>query len=372
MHILIFNWRDRRHSWAGGGEIYIFEIAKRWVQLGHKVTVFCAQDFDRKLSSNEVYDGITVRRMGNRFSVYIWAIIFYLFQNKEKVDFVVDVENGIPFFTPLFVRKPKLCIVYHVHGKQFFFELPFPLNYIGYFVEQYVFPLIYFSIPILAISKTTRDELIKLGFNKKHIHIVYSGVNLEKKQTRQTKKSAYPTILYLGRIKAYKRIDLLIDLFPTILQSSPTAHLLIAGWGTEASILTDTVMKSKYRKRIKILGPVSEAEKKQLLSKAWVFVNPSIGEGWSISVIEANLHKTPAIAFKVPGLSESIKNNKTGFLVGSQNELIEKIKLLLKNRRLRESLSKNARKWSERFHWENAAKQSLKIIFLYRKGWYNR
>ncbi|HEX8964799.1 MAG TPA: glycosyltransferase family 4 protein [Patescibacteria group bacterium] len=372
MNILVFNWRDLKHSWAGGGEIYIFELAKRWVKLGHKVTVFCAQDIDRKLPGKEIYDGITIRRMGNRFSVYIWAILFYLFQNKEKVDFVVDVENGIPFFTPLFVRKPKLCIVYHVHGKQFFFELPFPLNYIGYLIEQYIFPLMYFAVPILAISKTTRDELVKLGFQKKHIHIVYSGIDGKKKHKKNVKKSAYPTILYLGRIKAYKRIDLLIEVFPTILQSNPTAHLLIAGWGTEASVLTDNVMKSRYRKRIKILGPVSETEKISLLSKAWVFINPSIGEGWSISVIEANLHKTPAIAFEVPGLSESIKNKKTGFLVNSKEELVEKIKLILKNRKLREELSRNAQKWSEKFHWENAAKESIKLISLYQKGWYNR
>ncbi|MGH7245357.1 MAG: glycosyltransferase family 4 protein [Candidatus Levyibacteriota bacterium] len=372
MNILIFNWRDLKHSWAGGGEIYIFEIAKRWVKLGNSVTIFCAQDIDRKLPRKETYNGITVMRMGNRFSVYIWAIIFYLFQNKEKFDFVVDVENGIPFFTPIFINKPKLCIVYHVHGRQFFFELPFPLNYVGYLIEQFIFPFIYSRIPIIAISKTTRDELTKLGFQKKNIHIVYSGINNKKDYKKKNKKAAYPTILYLGRIKAYKRIDLLVDIFPKILQSIPTAHLLIAGWGTEASSLTDSIMKGKYRKRIKILGPVGEGEKRYLLSKAWVFVNPSIGEGWSISVIEANLHRTPAVAFRVPGLSESIKNKKTGFLVKTKEEFIEKIYTILNNRKLREMLSKNSQEWAKRFDWNNAAKKSLQVIHLSQKGWYNR
>jgi glycosyltransferase involved in cell wall biosynthesis len=62
-----------------------------------------------------------------------------------------------------------------------------------------------------------------------------------------------------------------------------------------------------------LVGPVSNLEKKTLLSKSWIFVNPSIGEGWSIAVIEANLHGTPAISFQVPGLTESIQPGKTGF-----------------------------------------------------------
>ena len=43
MRILIYNWRDIKHSWAGGGEIYIFEQAKRWVAIGHEVICFAAK-----------------------------------------------------------------------------------------------------------------------------------------------------------------------------------------------------------------------------------------------------------------------------------------------------------------------------------------
>ncbi|HSD98831.1 MAG TPA: glycosyltransferase family 4 protein [Patescibacteria group bacterium] len=367
MNILIFNWRDLKHSWAGGGEIYVFELAKRWVQMGHSVTVFCGQDLDRKLPGSEKYNGITVRRMGNRFSIYIWAVIFYLFQNKEKFDYVIDVENGIPFFTPLFVRKPKTTIVYHVHGKQFFFELLFPLSYIGFFIERYLFAFLYRVIPIIAISKTTKNELIKIGFKKNKIFVVHSGINGKNRQKIVTKKFAHPTILYLGRIKSYKRVDLLVRIFSQILKKVPKAKLIIAGWGTEASSLTDLIMKSTYRKRIKLAGPVSERDKTVLLSKSWVFVNPSIGEGWSISVIESNLHRTPAVAFRVPGLSESIRNKKTGFLVKSEAELIEKICLILKNKTIRKTLSKSSYNWAQQFSWDIAAKKSLHVVTSKKK-----
>ena len=58
MNILILNWRDIRHEWAGGGEVYIHEIAKRWVRAGHTVTLFCGQDVRGKLPDEEIIDGI--------------------------------------------------------------------------------------------------------------------------------------------------------------------------------------------------------------------------------------------------------------------------------------------------------------------------
>lgn len=369
MNILIFNWRDLKHSWAGGGEIYVFEQAKRWVKMGHNVTVFCSQDPYQKLKDMERYSGISILRKGNRFTVYFWAPIYYLKYLRKKTDFVVDVENGIPFFTPLFSRLPKLCFVYHVHGKQFFFELPFPLNYVGFLIERLLFPLIYLDTKVVAISNTTKQELLNIGFSEKNIKIVYAGVKKTNgRKPSLTKKFYTPTLLYLGRIKLYKRVDLLVEIFKEVLSDNPKAKLIIAGWGTEASGLTDTIMRGKYRKKIHILGPVSESEKRKLLSKSWLFVNPSIGEGWSIAVIESNLYGTPAIAFNVPGLSESIKHGKTGLLAKDKRDMIKKINNILKNKEDRERMSKNAKNFAMKFNWDNAATETISIMERLKNG----
>lgn len=362
MRILIFNWRDLKHTWAGGGEIYIFEQAKRWKKMGHEVTVFCGEDIEKKLPSFEIINGIRIYRKGSRYSVYFWAIIYYFTHFKSKVDVVIDVVNGIPFFTPLFCRIPKICFIYHVHGEQFFYELPFPINYVGYLIEKFIFPLIYVDMPIISISQTTKRELEGIGFNGKKISIVYSGIGEQNPQKTLKAKFSNPTILYLGRIKRYKRVDLLVKIFPKIIKKVPNARLIIAGWGTEASIIANMVMKSALRRKISLMGPVNEEEKKSLLSKAWIFVNPSIGEGWSIAVIEANSYGTPAISFKVPGLIESIKDGKTGLLAKDEKDLIEKICLLLADQDLREELAKNAKLWATNFNWDRSAKESLSLL----------
>lgn len=369
MRILIFNWRDLKHSWAGGGEIYIFEQASRWVKMGHDITVFCGQDIEKNLPSFEIINGIKIYRKGGRYSLYFWAVLHYLIRLRGKADVVIDVANGIPFFTPLFCWVPKVCYVYHIHGKQFFYEIPVPFNHIGYAVEKFIFPLLYRCIPIVAISETTKKQLIKIGFLEDKITVVYSGMNgSDSKSKKAIKKFSNPTILYLGRIKKYKRVDLLVKMLPKIIKKVPDARLIIAGWGTEASHLADLIMKNPLRRRIKLMGPVRNDEKRILLSRSWLFVNPSIGEGWSMAVIEANLYGTPAVSFDVPGLTESIQLGKTGLLAKDEEDLVKKICEILKDNSLRERLSVNATLWANSFSWDRSARESLSILQKVRRN----
>lgn len=351
-----------KHSWAGGSEMYIQELASHWVLKKNNVTLFCAQDPYQQLPEKQVQDGVTIYRKGGRLTVYFWALVYYLKYFRRSTDFVVDVENGIPFFTPLYCGKKKMCLVYHVHGKQFFYELPFPLNFVGFFLEQYIFPFIYRNIPLIAISESTKRELIKLGFKSKYISIISPGVSMDGKKAEKISKFKKPTLLYLGRIKKYKRLSILVEIFPEILKQFPNVRLIIAGWGSEAPIISDLIMKSKSRRNINIVGPVNEQEKRYLLSKSWIFINPSLHEGWGISVSEANLFGTPAVTFNVPGLSDAVIHKKTGFLSNGRNDMIHNINKLIKNDSLRKKMSIESRKRALELSWSVSADLSLSLI----------
>ncbi|MEM3374837.1 MAG: glycosyltransferase family 4 protein, partial [Candidatus Woesearchaeota archaeon] len=122
---------------------------------------------------------------------------------------------------------------------------------------------------------------------------------------------------------------------------------------------------AKKFKNARFFGKVSESDKIRLLSLSWLQVNPSVREGWGINVIEGNACGTPCIAFAVPGLRDSIKHNQTGILVkedGNIQKLAEAIMMVLKDKKLRQKLSKNALEYSKQFNWDKSADEFLNIL----------
>ncbi|HIE43865.1 MAG TPA: glycosyltransferase family 1 protein, partial [Candidatus Omnitrophica bacterium] len=253
------------------------------------------------------------------------------------------------------------CLLHHIHGPMCFTETPFPLNYIGFFVETVLMPRIYRKTCFVAVSQDSKKNLISLGIDPDSIEVVYNGVDKET-YTPGNQKSSTPTILYLGRIRFYKRIDILIDLLPKIAERVPEVRLLIAGTGIARASLEKEVRNRGLEERIKFLGSVSEKERVKLLQGSWVYVTPSLVEGWGLGVIEANACGTPAVAFKIPGLSEAIESGKFGYLVSNREEMLEKIVKILTNKKLRDELSVGARIRASQFDWDKSARRFLQIL----------
>jgi glycosyltransferase involved in cell wall biosynthesis len=178
-------------------------------------------------------------------------------------------------------------------------------------------------------------------------------------------KSPDPTVLYLGRLKAYKSVDVLIKAFQKVLGQVHNAKLLIAGAGEEHSALKKLAEDLGIARAVEFLGKVTEQEKIQLMQKAWVFVNPSMMEGWGITTIEANACGTPVVAADVPGLRDSVKNPHTGYLVehGNADLMAEKIAQILTDEKLRAEMSLSAIDWAKNFDWELSSRKGLEILY---------
>ncbi len=358
MKILVFNWKDITHPFAGGAEHHIHQQAKIWVKQGHQVTLYapCYNSSKRE----ETIDGVHIHRAGGRFGSYFLAPFYYFLHFRKKYDVIIDVENGIPFFTPLFSMKPKVLIMHHVHKNVFFRELPFPIFFLPYIAEQYVMPLVYRNIPIIAVSASTKEETQKLGLLERNIHIIHNGIQPEEFITKKQKEKT-PTIIYLGRMMKYKQLDTLLTIFANVQRVIPKATLRLVGTGPELPALREHVRKHKIP-HVHFYEFVTPQEKNDLLQSSWIFVTPSSLEGWGITVIEANACGLPAIAFDVPGLRESIKHNKTGYLVRDQTTMQAAIITFLQNKKLREQLGKNAKQWSTHFSWQKTAEKTMRLI----------
>lgn len=358
--ILIFNWRDTKHVFAGGAEVYIHEIAKRWAKQGNVVTIFCGND--GKSKRYEIIDDIEIVRRGGFYFVYIWAFVYYMSQFRGRYDVIIDSENGIPFFTPLYVKETVYCLMHHVHQDVFRRSLIKPLALFAQFFEEDLTPLVYRNVKFITVSESTKKDMKRIGLGKAGVDIIHPGVTLT--ELNPGVKANVPTVLYLGRLKYYKSIHVLLHAVPRIVQDMKNAKIIIAGDGEEGNPLKKLAKKLKITDSVQFLGKVTEEEKIALYQSAWVFVNPSMMEGWGITTIEANACGTPIVASDVPGLRDAVSDRNSGFLVdyGNSEAFAKKIFLLLKNETLRDNMSKKAVLWARNFDWEKSASQFLSIL----------
>jgi glycosyltransferase involved in cell wall biosynthesis len=362
LRILAINWRCTRHPQSGGAEMNLFEQAERWVKAGHKVTVFCS-DPGREHAPvrEELMDGIRVLRRGGRFTVYFYAALFLLL-NSWRFDRVLDVANGIPFFAPLFSKRPVVLLVHHVHDRQWFAEFPIPLAMVGWFLERRVVPLLYRRRPVIAVSPTTKDALAETGVPQSNIRVIYNGIN-QPGWSGEVAHSGERRIAYVGRIKRYKRLDRLVRMIPKLRDEFPDVHLDIAGSGDAEPQLKALVNELGVQGHVTVHGFVDEQKKAEILSRAAVFATPSMHEGWGLSVIEANGHGCPAVAYDVPGLRVAIQHGKTGLLAADDDAFCGALSLFLSDADVRRQHSAAALDWAGRFTWESSAAETLEVLY---------
>ena len=351
MKIGIFNWRDATHPQAGGAEAYIVEQAKIWAQQGHEIAFFCSA-YPNAIK-DEVVDGIHYVRRGGRFSVYSKA--FWLYPAFRNVDIIIDCNNGIPFFTPLYSRKKKILLIYHISGNMWYKEMPKILAWLGKFLETKFMPLVYRGVKVVTISPSSRKQCKDIGLSS--AEIVYPGIN---PWYSSGDKSEYPEIVYIGRLKKYKSVDTMLK---AVAKVDTHLKVNIIGTGDDEPRLRNMVI-SLGLKNVNFLGFVDEAEKTRLLQRAWMAINPSQIEGWSISNLEASACGTLILASDVNGNKDSVIDNETGLLFGYNNveRLAEEIQFLLKNEWARYKYSHNARIWAGNFSWNKSANKFLGII----------
>jgi glycosyltransferase involved in cell wall biosynthesis len=181
---------------------------------------------------------------------------------------------------------------------------------------------------------------------------------------KPAKKSATPMVLYLGRLTPQKSLSVLIRSAKQIIEKVPTVEIIIAGDGGDKKKLIKLTNKLGLENKIKFLGKVTQEEKVSLYQKAWVFVNPSLIEGWGITTIEANACGTPVVASNVAGLRDAVHNPHSGILVpyGNADEFSKNIIKLIKNKKTREQMNKDSIEWAKKFNWDKSTEEVEALI----------
>jgi glycosyltransferase involved in cell wall biosynthesis len=360
MKILILNWRDPTHPWAGGAEVYLYELALRWAQWGHQITWYSGRHPDQPAS--ERMNGIEMLRRGGFYGVYLRFPGCYLARLAGRFDVILDSANGIPFFTPLYSRIPKVALVHHVHRQVFYYELPRPLAKLADFLERVAMPRVYQNVPFICVSKSTKRGLVELGIPAEKISLIHNGV--DSRFYRPAPCNGDPHLLFLGRLRNYKSVDIAIRALPHLKEALPGVRLSIAGSGPSERHLRGLARQLDVDDRVHFHGWVTQAEKLRLLQGSRLVVHPSMREGWGLTVLEANACGKPVVGADVPGLRDSICHDHTGLLVkyGDPEALADGVLRLLEDKNHYQRLGQNALAWARGFDWEVSARNGLDVL----------
>ncbi len=308
----------------------------------------------------EYLEGMHIHRVGER-NTFNYFVPFKYKELERRYDFSLVIEdlNKLPFYTNLYSKKPKLAILHHLFGKSIFEETNFIFGAYVLLYERSI-PIFYKNIPFVVVSESTKEELVKMGFKEENISVIYNGIDTE--FFKPSEKSPTPLVVYINRIRKYKRPDLALKVFKLVSERVKDVEFVIVGDGPYMKVVKE--MARELGIDVKFTGFVSEEGKARILSSAWVLVNTSAKEGWGLVNMEAFASGTPVVGFRVHGVKDSVKDGYNGFLSDYEDiyDMSEKVVEIIENENLRRMLSKNARKFAEKYTWDNSAKEFEKVI----------
>ncbi len=359
--ILVLNERDPHHPQAGGAEIHVAEIFGRLARRGHAVTLLCS-GFEGAAHLERV-DDLRVRRLGPLWRYYPASVgTTWRETRRGDYDVVVECLNKVPFFSPLYARAPVLALNHHLFGEAAFSQVAWPIAAGVWTLEKGIPPL-YRGVRFVAISESSGRDLVERGIDEALVRVSHCGIE-RSLQPVDTEKPRGRRVAYVGRIEAYKRVDVFLRAMAELPSEFDDVEILVIGRGADSGRMQALAARLGLAARTRFTGFVSNEERDRLLAEARVCVCPSEKEGWGLTVIESNSAGTPVVASNAPGLRDSVRDGETGFLapVGDAAAFGQHIARLLRDDALAVRMSEAALAWSREFDWDRSADEMAEEI----------
>jgi len=365
--VVLVNWRDPWHRRAGGSERYAWEFALALVEGGAQVEFWTARD--RGQSARDEKDGIRLRRRGGTYSFYGLALLGLAWTRvrRRAPDVVIDMDCGIPVFTPLVLSRgtPVVLVVHHIHQHQFRLAMRRPLAELGRLLERGLMPRVYRGVPTVAVSESTITEMREqLGWQGE-VRVVHNVT--APSETDAPGRWATPgdeRVVVLGRVVPHKRVDLVVRAVAKVLPTLPGLVVDVFGTGTALPSVLSLVNELGLAHAVRVHGFVPEEEKYAAITGARLHVCASDGEGWGLVVLEAAANGVPTLARDVPGLRDSVRQGVTGWLLEEPREdtpegLVDRLAEgivsgldRMSEPGLRDRMVADCRTWASGFGWE--------------------
>jgi glycosyltransferase involved in cell wall biosynthesis len=279
-----------------------------------------------------------------------------------RPDGLVEIWNGMPFFSPLWARTPRIVFLHHVHAEMWDMAISQPsLARLGKVVEFTLAPPVYRASRIVTLSPSSRDEIIgRLRLPAANVTVVPPGVH--HRFSPGGLRSPVPLVVAVGRLVPVKRFDVLIDVLVELRRRHPSLVAVIAGEGNERPALSARIQQAGASGWLQLPGRLEDTELVGLYRRAWVVASASAQEGWGMTLTEAAACATPAVASAIPGHVDAVADGVSGLLATDSRALLAGLDAVLANPVLRRRLGAGAWRWAAGLSWEATARGALAAL----------
>ena len=351
-------WRDLADVEAGGSELHASMVAERWANAGIEVTM--RTSYAQGAPPEAVRDGYTVIRRAGRYLVFPRAVAAELTGRHGRRDGLVEIWNGVPFFSPIWARGPRVTWLHHVHEDMWPLVLPSGLARMGQVLERRLAPPFYRRTQIVTLSESSREHLLdRLRLPARNVHVVPPGIDARYRPGGE--RTEVPTILGVGRLMPSKSFDALIRAVHDLRTEVP-ARLAIVGEGYERDALERLIAALGAEEWCELAGRVDDEELVRRYQSAWVVASTSRTEGWGMTLTEAAACATPSVATRIPGHTDAVRDGVGGLLVDSHDELVGALRAVITDPDLRGRLADGARRTAQELTWDRTAFETLSVL----------
>jgi glycosyltransferase involved in cell wall biosynthesis len=352
-------WRDLDDAEAGGSELHAHEILTRWADAGIDVRLWTSRVDGAARYINR--GGYTVNRRAGRYAVFPRTAVAGLRGRIGTGDGLVEIWNGMPFFSPLWSRVPRIVFLHHVHAEMWNMVLSPSLAKLGYALEHRVAPPFYRHSQIVTLSESARNDLIeRLHIPSSRVTVVPPGI--DSRFSPGPESDPDPFIVAVGRLVPVKRFDWFIEAMVALKERQPRLKATIIGEGYERPTLEAMVAEADAGSWFTLPGRLPDAELLDTYRRAWVVASTSVREGWGMTLTEAAACGTPAVATRIAGHEDAVVDGESGLLVASVPEMVEATDSIVDNPLLRRRLSLGAVRRAEQMSWEHTAEVTLETL----------
>jgi glycosyltransferase involved in cell wall biosynthesis len=354
-------WRDLDDPDAGGSEVHADEFMRRWADAGLEITHRTSAAIGRPVESTR--NGYRVIRKGSRYSVFPRTILSEVAHRTGPYDALVEIWNGVPWFSPVWCRKPRITFLHHVHGPMWGQMLPGPLAGFGRVLEARLAPPFYRRTQMVTPSEATREELLELGFRADRVLAVNNGVSEQFMPAADpvAARSPDPLVVAVGRLAPVKRFDELIRAAIVAKREVPALRVEIVGSGPMGAELDALVAAEGAGEWITFVGQLPHDDLVDRYQRAWLVASASLAEGWGLTLTEAAACGTPTVATDIRGHRSSVVDGVTG-LLAPLPDLGHTLAKVLNDHELREHLAAAALARAKTLTWDAAALGILRAL----------